>query len=386
MSPVTPQSPVSIRVVVAGGGTAGHIYPALAVAHALRSPDPGIGESGTGAAILYLHGPSRRDEEVMAHAGIDHRRLNIGPIRGMAPHRVIGNVARLAYATGQAAAAIRGFQADAVFATGGYVSAPAVIAARLLGVPVVLYLPDAAPGLAVRILSPFARRIALSFPLTRKHFKTSRAIVTGYPVRPEFLEATRDAARRAFDLNDTLPVIIVMGGSTGAHSLNLGVSDALEPLLHHAQLIHLCGDLDEHMLREQRGKLDPELRQRYHLFRYLHRGVADAMAASDLAVCRAGASALAELPILGLPAILVPGTFAGGHQEANADVLVEEGAAIKLPDAELQRGALLTTVLSLLSDRERLEMMAAEMRRLARPEAAHNIASLVRSVARRHGR
>jgi UDP-N-acetylglucosamine--N-acetylmuramyl-(pentapeptide) pyrophosphoryl-undecaprenol N-acetylglucosamine transferase len=286
-------------------------------------------------------------------------------------------------ATGQAAGALSRFKADVVMATGGYVSAPAVLAARLTGVPLVLYLPDASPGLAVRALAPLATRVALSFPVTKQYFKGSKSIVTGYPVRPEFLEADKERARTAFALRDDLPVVMVMGGSQGAQSLNLAVSDALEPLLHHTQLVHLCGESDEQLLRAQRARLDADLRQRYHLFRYLHRGVADAMAASDLMVCRAGASTLAELPILGLPAVLVPGTFAGGHQEKNADFLVDEGGAIKLADTRLSQGALLPAILSLLEDQPRLEQMAAEMRRLARPEAARNIASLLRSTARR---
>ena len=322
----------------------------------------------------------------MAHAGVDHRQLDVGPIVGTAPHRLTLNLLRLVRATGQAASAIGRFKADAVLATGGYVSAPAIIAAWLRRVPVALYLPDASPGVAVRAFAPLATRIALSFPITKQYFKGSKAIVTGYPVRHEFLEADKDRARAAYNLLPDLPVVMVMGGSQGAQSLNLAVSDALEPLLHHAQLIHLCGESDEQLLRGRRATLDTDLRQRYHLFRYLHRGVADAMAACDLMVCRAGASTLAELPILGLPSILVPGTFAGGHQEKNADFLVDEGAAIKLPDFQLGQGGLLPAVLSLLEDRARLSEMAAEARRLARPEAAHNIAELVRSIARRRRR
>jgi len=322
----------------------------------------------------------------MAHAGIEHRRLNVGPIRGRAPHQLLFNLARLGYSAGQAVAALLRFKADVLMATGGYVSAPAVLGARLIGVPIVLYLPDASPGLAVRALAPLASRVALSFPITKRYFKGTKSIVTGYPVRHEFLEADKERARAAYSLRADLPVVMVMGGSLGAQSLNLAVADALEPLLHHTQLLHLCGDSDEKLLRDQRALLDPELRPRYHLFRYLHRGVADAMAASDLMVCRAGASTLAELPILGLPAILVPGTFAGGHQEKNADFLVDEGAAIKVADVQLSQGALLPAILSLLEDRARLAQMAAEMRRLARPEAARNIASLLRSSGRRRRR
>ncbi len=336
------------------------------------------------AELLYLHGPSRIDAEVLAHSGIAHRRLDAAPIRGTAPHRLALHLGRLGRATAQAHRAIREFRPHVVLATGGYVSAPAILAARLRHVPVVLFLPDAAPGLAVRVFAPLARRIALSFEVTKRYFRTSRAIVTGYPVRSEFLAVDRASARKTFDLADDLPVVMVMGGSTGAHSLNLAVSDALEPLLHHAQLIHLCGDQDEQHLRHQRGALEPALRTRYHLFRYLHRGVAEAMAASDLIVCRAGASAMAELPLLRLPGVLVPHPF--GHQDVNADFLVGHGAAVKVPDSALAQGSLLPAVLALLADVDRRRGMAEAMGRLARPEAADNIASLIRSVARRKGR
>ena len=331
--------------------------------------------------MLYLHGPARIDEEVLAHTGVPHRRLSVGPIRGTAPHRLALNSLRLLRATFQAMAAIGSFRAQAVLATGGYVSAPTMLAAVLARVPVVLYLPDADPGWAVRAFAPLARRIALSFPTSRRFFKAGKTVVTGYPVRPEFRQADRGAARKAFGLADDLPVVLVMGGSTGAHSINLAISDCLEPLLHHAQVIHLCGDLDEQRLRQERARLDPQIRPRYRLFRYLHRGVADAMAASDLVVCRSGASVLAELPLLRLPAILIPHPY--GHQDANAEFLVEQGGAVKIADRELREGVLLPAILNLIGDREKLKTMAAEMGRLARPQAADNIASLVRSVAKR---
>lgn len=335
------------------------------------------------AEVLYLHGPARMDEQVLAHAGFPHRRLNVGPLRGTAPHRLLANMFRLLFATFQAGRAMAQFHPDAVLATGGYVSAPTMLAAALRRVPIVLYLPDTTPGFAVRLFAPLAKRIALSFQLTKAYFKGPKAIVTGYPLRPEFLHVTKAEARKTFDLALDVPVVTIMGGSTGAHSINLAVADALEPLLHHAQIIHLCGEMDEQRLRQQRAQLDAAIRQRYHLFRYLHKGVAEAMAAADVIVCRAGASVLAELPILRLPAVLVPHPFPRIHQEENADFLAEQGGAVKVLDRELEEGALLTTVLSLLEDHARRETMAAEMGRLARPEAANNIASLVRSVARK---
>src|SRR5688572_28572661 len=186
-SPVRSQ-PAALRVVISGGGTAGHIYPALAVAHALRESE----RQELPVELYYLHGPSRRDHEVMAHAGIEHRQIDVGPIVGASPPRLALNLLRLLRATAQAAGALRRFRADAILATGGYVSAPAILTGWLSHVPVVLYLPDPSPGVAVRPLAPLATRIALSFPITKQYFKGSKAIVTGYPVRREFVEADRE--------------------------------------------------------------------------------------------------------------------------------------------------------------------------------------------------
>src|SRR6266542_4532301 len=169
-------SPAPLRVIVSGGGTGGHIYPALAVAQALQSPsaDSDSRAHRAPAEVLYLHGPARIDEEVLAHAGIPHRRLRVGPIRGAAPHKLALNVLRLIRATFQAMVAISSFRAQAVLATGGYVSAPTMLAAALGRVPVVLYLPDADPGWAVRAFAPLAKRIALSFPTPKRFFKASK--------------------------------------------------------------------------------------------------------------------------------------------------------------------------------------------------------------------
>ena len=373
-----------LRVLVGGGGTAGHIYPALSVAHALAQRED-HGPRG-GPEVHFVHGPSRIDAEVLAHAGIGRTRIAAAPIRGVAPHRAAWGAMRLAGALGHAWHLLGSFRPDVVLVTGGYVSAPVLIAARVRGIPSVVFLPDIVPGFAIRVLAPLASRVALGFAETRKHWAPSHSVVTGYPVRPEFLAANRERGRAAFGIQGDRPVILATGGSSGARSLNLALQDALEPLLHHADLIHLCGDLDEARLRETRNALDPELRRRHHLYRYLHKGMADAMAASDLVICRAGASTMAELPTIGRPAILIPGTFAGGHQAENAAVLVGAGAAVVVPDVDLggaRQGILLETVLALLGDPPRLAAMAEAARGLARPDAAANIVALLETIRRR---
>ncbi len=393
-----------LRVVVGGGGTAGHIYPALAVAEVLKREDAAqiaktdqepddatTSRAIAGNASLFLHGTSRIDMEVFAHAGVAHQPLSMSQLRGVsAPRLALGGV-RLLQAVTQASRAMGAFRPDACLVTGGYVSAPVVIAARLRRIPVVVFLPDVVPGMAIKTLAPLASRIAVSFPNTRDHWKHSRQVVTGYPVRPEFHSASRERGREAFRIPSDRNVVMVMGGSSGARSINYAISDMIEPLLHHADVIHLCGEPDEPRLRSIRSGLGEHLRTRYHLFKYLHRGIADALAASDLVVCRAGASTLAELPMIGVPSILVPGAFAGGHQRQNASVLTDQCAAITIPDDALigssptDPSALWPTIQSLLQDPARLQSMRDASQRLARPEAAENIVSLLRSVAGKSG-
>ncbi|MSQ43147.1 MAG: UDP-N-acetylglucosamine--N-acetylmuramyl-(pentapeptide) pyrophosphoryl-undecaprenol N-acetylglucosamine transferase [Chloroflexi bacterium] len=394
----------ALRVVVGGGGTAGHIYPALAVAEVLRREDAvqrpradQLPEETTSAranggnAALFLHGSSRIDTEVFAHAGVAHQSLSMSQLRGVsAPRLALGGV-RLLRAVTQASRAMGAFRPDACLVTGGYVSAPVVIAARLRRTPIVVFLPDVVPGMAIKTLAPLAERIAVAFPNTRDHWKHPRLVVTGYPVRPDFHNASRQRGREAFKIATGRNVVMVMGGSSGARSINFAIADVLEPLLHHSDVIHLCGEPDEPRLRSIRSGLGEQLRTRYHLFKYLHRGIADALAASDIVVCRAGASTLAELPMIGVPSILVPGSFAGGHQVHNATVLTEHGAAITIADDALigsspsDPSALWPTIQSLLQDPSRLQSMRAASQRLARPEAADNIVSLLRSVAGKSG-
>ena len=412
----TARQPKPMRVLIGGGGTAGHIYPALSIVHELmHGPSPlssigiggasrstdGSGDLGSdvggsltgnpdasGPQVHFAHGPSRIDLEVLAHAGIARTRIAASPVRGVTPHRAAIGMLRLIGAFGQAWRLVGTFRPNVVLVTGGYVSAPVLVAARIRGVPSVVFLPDIVPGFAVRAMAPFASRVAVSFAATRAHWKSSASVVTGYPVRPEFLAANRERGRASFGIVGDRPVLLATGGSSGARSINFALMDVLEPLLHHADLIHLCGELDEARLRATRNALPTELRRRYHLYRYLHKGMADAMAASDLVICRAGASTMAELPAVGRPAIVIPGTFAGGHQAENASVLVAAGAAVMVPDDALgassrgSQGPLLSTILELLGDKDRLSGMATASRTLARPEAAANIVSLLASVAR----
>jgi UDP-N-acetylglucosamine--N-acetylmuramyl-(pentapeptide) pyrophosphoryl-undecaprenol N-acetylglucosamine transferase len=239
-----------------------------------------------------------------------------------------------------------------------------------------LFLPDAHPGWAVRFLARYATKVACSVDAATRAFPREKTVVTGYPVRRQFREATRESGIERFGLDASLPTVLVTGGSLGAHQINVAVAAALPRLLERAQVLHICGTNEEAWLREERERLPEGQRERYRLFAYTEE-MAWAMAAADLAVTRAGASTLGELPMAGLPAIAIPGDFS--DQQINATYLAEQGAAVALTSARLD--ALESEVLRLLDDAGTRREMAGAMRRLAQPEATSRLATLLQEIA-----
>lgn len=400
-----------MRVLISGGGTGGHVYPALAVCQALQArlgaapvaatsrdrahvaqssaadlrpavdgqplvaslpAQPARGSSDA-AAVLYVGSEDGVEVDLAARAGLPYRAIATGQLRGRAPWIAARNLLRMAHGVRQSTAILREFRPQVCFVTGGYVCTPVVWAAYRMGAPVLIYLPDLTPGLAIRVLSRLADRVAVSFAEAASWFP-GKAVVTGYPVRQELhaAAANRDAARAHFGLDPASPTLLVFGGSRGAHSINQALLAALPALIAHTQVIHISGALDWPLAAAAATALPADRRERYHAFAYLHDDMALALAAADLVVARAGASTLGEFPLLGLPSILAPYPYAGQHQDANADYLVQRGAALKLRDDEL--GARLAPMaLDLLRDSQRLKLMAQQAAALARPQAAEAI-------------
>ncbi len=362
-------------MILSGGGTGGHIYPALAVAQALRQ------ETGTGASpeMLYVGVRGRLDDSIVGRAGLQFAAVRAGPLRVGSPLAALRNLANLSLGTLQAWRVLGRFRPDVVFATGGYGSVPVGVAARLRRRPLLVYLPDVRPGWAVRLLSRLATRIAATNELASGGLPAGKAVAVGYPVRESFWAASRKDARGRLGLPADADVLLVSGASQGAHSLNVAIAEQLDDLLEICQVVHLTGQTDEPVLRARRDALPEAKRGRYHVFGYLEE-MADAMAAADLAVLRAGASVLGELPAAGLPAVLVPGVYEGGYdQRANARYLEERGAALVLEGRRLDR--LTEVVRELLSDDARRRAMGEAARRLAQPDAARRIARMLREVS-----
>jgi UDP-N-acetylglucosamine--N-acetylmuramyl-(pentapeptide) pyrophosphoryl-undecaprenol N-acetylglucosamine transferase len=368
---VAPARTRALRLMLAGGGTGGHVYPALAVLEQIAGERQWVGSRGG------------REEPLVRRAGIAFVGVPTGAVLGRGPLALTRSALRNLQGIGAARRAIRAFRPDVVFATGGYVSVPVVVAARTLGVPTALFLPDVKPGLAVAALSRIADRVACTAEETRRYLPADKVVPTGYPVRPE-LRAWDDRARAraTLGLPPDEPVVFVVGGSTGARSINRALLAGLGRLLPRAHVLHMAGAHGIEEARRAQDALDADVRGRYRPFEYLHEEYGPAMAAADLTVARAGASVLGELPAFGLPSVLVPGSFAGGHQRYNADYLVGAGAALRLDDELMQQeGTLTTTIMSLLDDPERLRAMSGAARALDRPDASARIAELLASLA-----
>lgn len=365
-----------MRVLVCAGGTGGGIYPALAVVTELKAL--GIGNE----ALLWIGTKGEMEETLVPRAGLRLETISGGPIVGVPMVTRTKNAMKLARGYTAASTHLRRFQPDVMFMTGGYVAAPVALAARRRGVPIVIYLPDVEPGSSIRIALPMAQRVACTTDGSRAFVPADKMVVTGYPVRAEIRAArslSRENALGMFDLAPGRPTLFVFGGSRGARNINRALMAILPKLLTEAQIIHVSGTLTWPEVEANAATLPTGLRDYYRPYPYLHDEMGAAFRAADLVLARAGASMLGECPAFGLPAILVPLTFAWRYQKVNADYLTDHGAAVQLTDETLAE-ELLPTVRNLLFDREKLAQMATAAAALDKPTATADLAQVILSV------
>jgi UDP-N-acetylglucosamine--N-acetylmuramyl-(pentapeptide) pyrophosphoryl-undecaprenol N-acetylglucosamine transferase len=334
------------------------------------------------------------EELLVERANIPFRGIDTGQLRGINPLQALANIGKMVKGFRQSLAILHDFRPDVCLVTGGYVCVPVVLACRWRSVPVLIYLPDMTPGAAILWLSRFAQRVAVTFPEAARYFgglaPQGKAVVTGYPVRRELVEAAHNRAaarqqlarvidRPAMDGSDELPLVLIWGGSLGARSINLATWTALADLLPHAHVLHVVGTRDWALAKEQMqtlratGVLSGGTARRYHPVDYLHEAMSLALASADLTVARAGASTLGEFPVAGLPSILVPLIITGVNQQRNAEQLAQHGAAVIVADNKLADD-LARTVVELLNQDERRAAMAQAATALAKPNAAQKIA------------
>ncbi|MCB0210347.1 MAG: undecaprenyldiphospho-muramoylpentapeptide beta-N-acetylglucosaminyltransferase [Anaerolineae bacterium] len=371
-----------MRLIISGGGTGGHVYPALAVVQSLNRL---CAEANIQPKILWVGSIGGMEQQLVERAGLEIELIPAGGLRGKSPVAALQGLWALMRGYRRSRQILRWFQPDALFVTGGYVCVPVTLAARHLGIASLIYLPDIEPGLAIKFLSRFVDRVAVTTTETKQFFKPGQSVVTGYPVREDLLiDISAEAkanARRELGLEGTLPVLLVFGGSQGARSINRALTNEIARYLAVSQIIHITGTLDAEWVLARRDELAPMLQQRYHVFDYMHEAMTSALLAADLVISRAGASVLGEYPVVGLPAILVPYPYAGSHQALNAHYLAQQQAAIVVEDANLSRD-LSPIAIDLLTHEEKLQAMSQACRRLAKPDAAAHLAREILEVNR----
>ncbi len=354
------------RIVFTGGGTAGHVYPALAVISAL----------GPGFDVSWIGSRSGMERRLVSEAGIRYHAIPAGKWRRYLSAANLADVLRVLAGIFAAMVVLARERPALLFSKGGYVTVPPVIAARLLGIPVITHESDTDPGLATRINSRFADLVLTSFPETAAWFRAQlreRVVTTGNPVRERFFRADAAAGRAALGAPGGTPILLVLGGSLGSESVNRLVRSALPRLAERCIVVHQTGARD--FVPSGAGS-------RYRPVAFVGEELPDLMAAADLVVARAGANTLAELAACGTPALLLPLDLSGsrGDQIRNAAYFAARGAAEVFGDGGPQDFA--DAVIGLLEDSERRASMAAAMRRLAAPEAAARVASVLSERAR----
>ncbi len=371
-----------MKVLVSGGGTGGHIYPALAVATLLKKQYE--------ASILYLGSDDGLETELAPAAGFPFVIVKAGKLRRYVSWQTFTGVARVPVGMAQAAGIVRRFAPDVVFTSGGYVAVPAGLAARVNNIPLLMHQQDVPPNLSNRLLAPLATRISVAFADSLSYFPERKTLQLGNPVRQEMLDirsVSAQEARRQLRLNPDLPLLLVTGGSQGARHLNQEVCHALPDLLPHCQIMQISGKQlfeETRQLAEQTmANLDAETRQRYHLVAYLNAEMPAALQAATIVLCRSGAATLSELAVLGKPSILVPLPPAIGSspQEANAAMFGREKAAEVILDADLKREILVERVIAIITSSALLQSMAEAATTFAKPDATQDIAAEVVKMA-----
>lgn len=371
-----------MRVLISGGGTGGHIYPALSVATQLQDTYH--------ADILYLGSDDGMETGLVPEAGFRLATVKAGKLQRYISWKTVTGVARVPVGMAQAVGIVRNFRPDVAFTSGGYVAVPAGLAARLNGVPLLMHQQDVLPNLSNRLIAPLATQISVAFADSQRYFPASKTVHLGNPVRQAILDVRQTApeqARSELGFDPQLPLLLITGASQGARHLNQVVCQTLAMLLPRYQILHLSGaklfEETRPLAESAMAELDAETRQRYRLVPYLSDEMPLALQAATLVICRAGASTLSELAVLSKPSMLVPlpPGIGGSPQEINADMFERQRAALAMRDADLKPEILQERVDSIVISSDRLQVMAEAAGRLGKAEATQEIVEAIVRMA-----
>lgn len=374
-----------MKIVFTGGGSGGHFYPIIAVAEAIREVSK---EKKLLDPQLYYFAPEPFDDRTLFETGIEFRKTSAGKIRRYFSLLNFFDVFRTAWGVVRAVMLLYSVYPDVVFSKGAYASVPTVFAARLLRIPIVIHDSDASPGRANLWAAKFARNIGISYPEAADYFPKDKVALIGNPVRKEIREPAYEGAKEFLSLEQNVPVILFLGGSSGSKNLNDILLQALPKLVDSYQIIHQTGEAH---FKEISGTASVILEDHPHKARYKPYNYLNSLAmrmssgAATIAVSRAGSGAIFELATWGLPAILVPIPTEISHdQHKNAFSYARTGAAIVIEENNLTPNLLISEVQRLIEHPEIREKMKDSGLAFAKPGAAHAIAELLLSIGVSH--
>lgn len=359
-----------MKFVLSGGGTAGHINPALALAEVLQQ---------RGHEVLFAGTPTGVEARLVAQAGIEFVPFKAAGFNRQAPWTLVTSTARIAASAMQAKRWMREVKPDAVVGFGGYVCIPVGLAASQLGIPLVMHEQNSVMGMANKFLGKRAAAVALTYEVAGKDIEdASKLVLTGNPVRSSVLKATREEGRAMLGIPFDAVMLLVFGGSLGARHINQAVGACKEQLLARDNLyvVHITGPKEYDTVKSELA-LTPDQEKRWTVLSYQDR-MAETLAAADCAISRAGATSLAEISAIGLPALLVPFPFAAeDHQTTNAQAYVASGAAFMQRDDELDDPSFAEQLFRLVDDADLRRRMHEAAAGFKTQDAAANLADVV---------
>lgn len=360
-----------MKYLISGGGTGGHIYPALAILNEIKLNDKD-------ADILYVGTKEGLEAKLIPKEGIAFKTIRVKGI----PRKINKNsfiaLRELFHGLRESNRIIKDFKPDIVIGTGGYVCGPVVYRAYRNKIPTLIHEQNAFPGITNKILSKFVDKVAVTFDESIKYFKhPDRVIKTGNPIRSEILNIDKDQAYKNLDLNPDKTVILCFGGSGGQKSLNIAIKDMLKSLeTIDFQLIHITGERFYYEFMEEIKALNLNPKD-IRILPYLYE-MAQALNVADIIVTSSGAITLAEISSIGIPSILIPKAYtAENHQEYNARSFEEKDAAVVILEKDLDGKKLKKEILDLLKDKEKLKKMSKMSKKLGKTDAAHQIYGII---------
>ncbi|MCR4956912.1 MAG: undecaprenyldiphospho-muramoylpentapeptide beta-N-acetylglucosaminyltransferase [Lachnospiraceae bacterium] len=325
------------KIILTGGGTAGHVTPNIALLPQLKE---------RGFEVSYIGSYEGIEKKLVTEAGIPYIGISSGKLRRYFDWKNFTDPFRVLKGYHQAKRIMKKQRPDVVFSKGGFVSVPIIMAAKSLGIPSIIHESDLTPGLANKLAIPNATKVCCNFPETLKYLPAGKAVLTGSPIRAELLNGNADKGRKYTGLTDNKPVLLIIGGSIGSVAINDAIRGCLTDILKEFQVIHICGE----------GNLDPSLHDvsGYRQYEYVRDELCDLFALADIVVSRAGANTICELLALKKPSILIPlpASASRGDQILNANSFESQGFAMKVDQETLTDKVLLTAIRNLYANRE----------------------------------